>query len=245
VYNAEKYLDETVQSVLAQTYPLWELLIVIDCKSTDRSLEIAKKWESLYPQIQVLTSSQNLGVANNRNLGIQNAKGEFTAFLDSDDLWLPKKLEYQVLFMLEKNIDFSFHSYQQMDSKGTALAVHRLAPHQVSYTDLLKSNVIGCLTVMIKTSVLEKFSFMVDQPHEDFLLWLDILKKTGSAYGLSEVLARYRILPNSRSGDKKRAALERWSIYRNVLKLSLVESLYYFVIYACSAVRQRLGSSGL
>jgi len=240
VYNAELYLGETISSVLSQTYPHWELLIVIDAKSTDQSLSLAKEWSSKDSRILILESIANLGVANNRNYGIQKAKGDFIAFLDADDLWFPQKLEKQILFMTSKSIDFSFHAYQQINKSGQQLPLLRHVPDQITYTDLLKTNAIGCLTVMVRSSLLKQFSFKPHLPHEDFLLWLELLKHIPCAYGLNDVLAFYRIVPSSRSSNKKLAALDRWSIYRKVLGLNVLKSIYYFSFYSFIAIFQRL-----
>jgi len=239
VYNAELYLEETIQSVLSQSYPHWELLLVMDTNSKDQSLVLAKKWSQKDPRIKVLESATNKGVAHNRNYGIQEAKGEFIAFLDADDLWLPKKLEKQILFMNTHSIDFSCHSYQQINISGERLSLIRRVPQRMNYSDLLKSNQIGCLTVMVRSTLLKKFSFKPQLPHEDFLLWLELLQQTPS-YGIDEVLALYRVMPQSRSSNKKQAALDRWFIYRKILKLSLIKSIYYFAHYASTAVLQRI-----
>ncbi len=240
VYNAERFVDETIRSVLNQTYSNWELLLIVDAKSSDQALFICKNWQLRDPRIQVLEGPTNLGVANNRNNGIQAAKGEFIAFLDSDDVWLPEKLERQTSFMLKNRVEFSCHTYGQMAPDSSPLPLIRHCPPEITYVDLLKSNVIGCLTVMVRTSVIKQFSFNPLLPHEDFVLWLEILRKIPKAYGLDEKMALYRVLPQSRSGNKKQAALDRWNLYRQVLKLSFLETLYYFVSYAFKAVIQRV-----
>lgn len=236
VYNAERYLNETVASVVAQTYSQWELLLVIDNKSSDRSLELGKDWASKDPRIKVIESAENRGVANNRNHGIRIANGDYIAFIDSDDLWLPEKLERQLDFMVKDQIEFSCHDYQQMAADGSLLPIKRQCAPRTTYKDLLKNNVIGCLTVMIRTPLIKQFSFKEQTPHEDFVLWLEILRKIPEVRGLNLSLARYRVLPNSRSGDKKRAAFDRWYLYRKILGLSLLESIYYFTCYAVTAI---------
>lgn len=240
VYNVEKYLDATVTSVLAQTYPHWELLLIIDANSSDQSLSLSHKWTKQDPRILLLESPAHLGVANNRNQGILKATGDYIAFLDSDDLWHPQKLEKQVLFMTSQSVDFSYHSYQQIDSVGELLPLIRQAPKHINYNSLLKTNAIGCLTVMVRTSLLKQHAFSPNLPHEDFLLWLELLKQTPHAQGLSEVLAYYRVLPQSRSSNKKYAARDRWIIYRKILRLNFLASLYYFTHYSLTALGQRL-----
>lgn len=239
VYNCERYLDDTVRSVLAQTYQHWELLLIIDVKNSDHSLEKALAWGQQDSRIKILQSPENLGVANNRNIGIKSANGDLIAFLDADDLWLPQKLERQIDFMVKKNADFCSHTYQQIQEDGSLLPIIRRCRENATREDLLKSNDIGCLTVMIKSSLIKQFSFKSNQAHEDYVLWLEILEKTSIAYGLDEVLGYYRVLPQSRSADKKKAALDRWHIYRRVLRLSLTSSIYYFCHYALMALHQR------
>lgn len=239
VYNAERYLDETIRSVIAQSYPHWELLLVVDSKSSDNSLKQAKTWAARESRIKVLEGPGNLGVANNRNRGIKQARGEYIAFLDADDLWQSDKLKQQLDFMRSNDCLFSCHSYQQMTVDSEPLPILREPPPAITYSDLLKENTIGCLTVMIKSSLLKDFSFRSDVPHEDFVLWLEILKQIPHVHGLQENLALYRVLPNSRSGDKKRAAKDRWHLYRKVIKLSLVASCYYFACYVWRALKVR------
>lgn len=240
VYNVEKYLEDTIKSVLSQTYPHWELLLIIDANSSDASRSLAHKWSSQDPRILVLESNSQKGVATNRNQGILKSTGDYIAFLDSDDLWLPQKLEKQVLFMNSQRIDFSYHSYQQINPDGQILPLIRHAPKQINYTSLLKTNAIGCLSVMVRSSLIKHHSFRPNLPHEDFLLWLELLKETPQAQGLNEVLAYYRVLPQSRSSNKKHAARDRWTIYRKILGLNFIASVYYFTYYALTALRQRL-----
>ncbi|MEY4616747.1 MAG: hypothetical protein RJB66_1707 [Pseudomonadota bacterium] len=240
VYNAQDFLSATIESVLAQTYSHWELLLMMDAKSSDRSLLIAREWAARDQRIKVLESPEHQGVANNRNQGIAKASGAYMAFLDSDDLWRPEKLKKQLQFMQINQSTFSCHSYQQMSAAGQELQVIRRVPSQICYDDLLKENVIGCLTVMVESALLKRHPFKKDIPHEDFILWLDLLKEVPVAHGLDENLAQYRVLPQSRSGDKKRSALDRWHLYRHVLKLPLAKSLYCFAWYAFKALRVRL-----
>lgn len=240
VYNVEKYLDATISSVLAQTYSHWELLLIIDANSSDQSLSLAHKWAQQDSRILVLQSPAYMGVANNRNQGILKATGDYIAFLDSDDLWLPQKLEKQILFMTTHTLEFSYHSYQQIDPSGQLLPLIRQAPKYINYNSLLKTNAIGCLTVMVRSSLIKRHAFNPNVPHEDFLLWLELLKQIPQAQGLSEVLAHYRVLPQSRSSNKKHAAQDRWTIYRNILRLNIWVSLYYFMHYSLTALGQRL-----
>lgn len=241
-FNADAFIADTIQSVKAQTYPHWEHLIVVDHKSSDKTLEIVQKIAAQDSRIKLIEDVQAQGVAANRNLAIQKATGDYIAFLDSDDLWHPQKLERQVHFMITKNISFSFHSYQPISLDGQHLRLSRLTPTTVTYESLLADNCIGCLTVMLKNEANHRYFFQ-NEYHEDYCLWLDILKDKKVAYGMPEVLAYYRIVPNSRSNDKRKAALWRWQILHHREKLGLIASLAHFAQYAFNSLKYRLSKS--
>lgn len=207
-----------MDSVLAQSYSVWELLVVIDVKSTDSTKTIVEDYASKDPRIRLIEHAQAEGVSSNRNLGIKAAQGEYIAFLDSDDRWHPQKLEKQLDFMEKSQIKFSFHAFNVVNFSGDTVQFKREAPPSISYGDLLKHNCIGCLTVMLKKEILQNFYFK-NELHEDFCLWLDLLKDNNKAYGLPEFLADYRLVPQSRSHNKVQAAASRWSILREREKL--------------------------
>ena len=190
VYNAESFLEDTVNSVLKQTYQDWEMILIDDC-STDKSREIMEKLALMDDRIVPIYSEVNEGVANSRNKGIEKAKGRYIAFLDSDDLWKPNKLEEQVKFMKSKDIAFSFTGYEFINEDGERLGKIISIPSKVTYNELLKYNCIGCLTVMIDKKKVDKIE-MPKLKHEDFITWLSILKKDIDAYGINENLASYR-----------------------------------------------------
>lgn len=238
-YNAERFIAETMESVLAQTYQLWELLVVLDVKSADSTRAIVQSYANKDPRIRLIEHPQAEGVSSNRNLAIKSAKGEYIAFLDSDDKWHPQKLEKQLHFMEKKQIHFSFHSFNAVSFSGDTIQFKRNAPGIVTYSDLLKHNCIGCLTVMVKKEILKQTYFKNEQ-HEDFCLWLDLLKNGHKAYGMPDFLADYRLVPHSRSHNKMLAATSRWSILRQREKLGLVSSLLHFIAYTLSSLRLRV-----
>lgn len=237
-YNAEKYITETLNSVKFQSYSNWEHLIVIDTKTTDQTKTIVQRYADKDPRIQIILDPQAQGVAENRNLAIRHAKGEFLAFLDADDVWHTRKLDQQLHFMLSKQVSFSFHSYQRIQQDGRPLRSIRHAPQTVTYNELLNSNVIGCLTVMLKKDNFKNISFK-QESHEDFGLWLDLLKTQDAAYGMPENLASYRIVQNSLSDNKLKAAVRRWKMLRDREHLGLLRSVYHFAYYGLSALRIR------
>jgi glycosyltransferase involved in cell wall biosynthesis len=229
VYNSSHYIKETIASVLEQTYSYWEM-IIIDDFSDDESRNIIEDYVKKDKRIKALYNEKNIGTAQSRNRGIKLSKGKYIAFLDSDDTWLPKKLERQLKLMKEKNIPMSYVAYYTMDHKNTITAFHPVE-EQVSYTKLLKNpSMIGTLTMIYDTEKLGKFYFK-NIGHEDYIVKLKILKKIDFAVGINEPLAKYRIHNNSLSSNKIHAAKWVWNIYRDIEKLSLIKSLFYFLHY--------------
>lgn len=228
---------ESVSSVLAQSLGAWELLIIDDA-SSDGALTVANELAAQDPRIRVIVLKQNRGVAHARNAGIAQARGQYIAFLDSDDLWLPDKLESQIRFMTEHKIGFSFTAYRRFGADGSIRGLIK-APRCVTYGDLLKDNVIGCLTVVIDREIVPSF-FMPQAKHEDLACWLQILKSGIAAYGLQQDLARYRVSSESVSGKKRYSAVWRWRIYRDVEELSVLRAAWCFGHYSVKAVYKRL-----
>lgn len=234
-YNSEKYLDETIKSVLNQTFTDWEWIIVDDC-SKDNSTQIIKK--HIDPRIKLIENKKNLGVAESRNQGIKNASGNIIAFLDSDDLWAKNKLEEQIkLHKLEKYA-IVFSNYDNVNENGTSLGREVKSPEIVDYEQLLKSNYIGCLTASYNVSILGEKQYMKKIGHEDYVLWLSILKKGHKAINTNSCLAFRRVVKTSLSSNKLKAASWQWNIYRNVEKLSFLRSLYYFCFYITNAIKK-------
>lgn len=233
VYNAVSFINETIATVLAQTYSNWEL-IIIDDASTDQSLARLRAWAKDEPRIRLLQQSINKGVASARNLALKSAKGKYVAFLDSDDCWDPDKLTIQVDFMEGQNLAICHTAYRKIDSSGNVIAAKIKVDDKVNYYQLLKHNQIGFLTAMYNRALIGEVYF---KPigHEDFAFWLAILKKGYLSYGINSVLASYRIHANSISHHKLKAASFTWNIYRQVERLSLLQSLYYFTSYAFNA----------
>ncbi|WP_101773103.1 glycosyltransferase family 2 protein [Peptostreptococcus faecalis] len=230
VYNAEEYLAETLDSILGQTYENIEILC-IDDMSTDRSRDMLKEYASKSSKVVPILLEKNGGVSNARNIGIEKSRGRFIAFLDSDDVWLPEKIEKQINFMRENNYEFTFTSYQFIDSDSNLLNTVVKAKKELSYNDLLKHNAISCLTVVIDKKYVDNIH-MPNIHHEDYAAWLNILKKGHKAYGLDEKLALYRKRQNSLSGNKLKAAGWTWNILRHEEKIGFFKSVFCFSYYA-------------
>lgn len=234
LYNCSEFLDETLNSVLVQTYQNWEVIMVDDC-SSDNSVLIAQEFVEKDHRIKLIQLEKNSGAAVARNKAIEAATGRFIAFLDSDDLWMPNKLEKQVQFMLDQNIAFSFSAYEKIDEKGVPFDIVSF-PEEINYKQLLKTNVIGCLTAMYDVEQLGKVYMPVNTKREDFATWLAILKRVDYAYGMPDVLAQYRVYASQSSAKKTKMAKENWRLYRDIEKLGLLKSAYYFLHYAVRGV---------
>jgi len=234
MYNAEKFIGKTIESVLSQTYENWEMLIMNDV-STDNSLAVVSEFAKKDDRIKVVNTKKNMGVVKGRNYLIDLASGKYIAFLDADDYWHSEKLEKQVQFMEEKNAGISCTEYTRVRENGEKIN-EVVIKSEISYTDMLKNNYLGCLTVMYDVEKVGKRYFKELEKNEDYVLWLEIVKDVKIIYGLKENLAYYRVLDNSRSSNKVKTAKVRWEIYRKVEKLSLLKSIYYFLHYAVRAV---------
>lgn len=238
-YNAEKYIKESIESVLAQTYKNWELIIVDD-GSQDETKNIIQLYANRDERIKCIFLNINQGVANARNIAIQNANGRFLAFLDSDDLWMKEKLFEQIAFMKNNGYAFTYHSYGTFyDDKNKYKK--NLVPMSIDYNTLLKGNNTGsCIAVCIDRYVVKNI-FMPDCKHEDYVCWLNILKDNNlHGYGLMDVYGLYRIGKKSVSSNKIKCALWTWDVYRKSQNLSFCKSLYYFTFYVFYNLKKRL-----
>ena len=175
VYNAERFLEDTIKSVQKQSYKNWELVLVDDC-SKDSSSEIIEKLQNSDDRIRYIKLEKNSGAAISRNTGIKNAKGRFIAFVDSDDLWEKTKLEKQIEYMLRENIGFSFTSYRYMRENGEKTTKVAKAPKKIDYEGLLKNTIIGCSTVVLDRKIIGDFEMPLVKRGQDTATWLKILR---------------------------------------------------------------------
>jgi teichuronic acid biosynthesis glycosyltransferase TuaG len=224
-YNAERYLKEAMDSVLKQTYSNWEL-ILIDDGSSDNTVEVATKVAANDSRIKFYINPENLGVSNTRNKGISLANGEWIAFLDSDDIWKEKKLEKQLNFSKEKKSDFTYSGVCYISENGTPYKGLFEVPLITSYQELLKQNVITCSSVLIKKNLLETVEMERDDMHEDYAVWLRILKTGINAHGLNEPLLIYRISSTSKSGKKINSFKMTYKVFR-FIELNSANALFY------------------
>jgi len=236
-YNAVSYLSCAIQSAVDQTYNNWELLIVDDA-STDSTLELAFEWAKKDPRIKVLPLGENQGVTKARNTALGQASGKYIAFLDSDDLWDPLKLQTQINFMESRECQISYTAYRRIDENNKILG-HVSPPARITYPDLLKSNFIGNVTGVYNAKTLGK-QYLEDFRHEDYVAWLKLVKRAGEAFSVGQELASYRVYTGSISSNKLRTIGWQWRIYRESQALNLVKSAWLLACYGVYALLKRI-----
>lgn len=227
VYNASRFLMETADCVIAQTLPDWEWILVDDC-SSDSSQEIMRALAQKDARIKVFFLDTNQGSGPARNKAINEAQGDYIAFLDSDDFWSHDKLKKHVNFMEENNAVFSHTSYGFTNEQGKVIReTYHVSNVPVTYAMLLKKTEISCLTAMYNQKIIGKY-FMPDlRRKQDYALWLSILKDGHVSIPLDEELAMYRQVSGSATNNKFKLIIKHLKFLRNVEKLSLFSSLYY------------------
>lgn len=234
LYNGERFVAQTIESVLAQTYPYWEMLIIND-GSTDNSGQIALQYAEHDNRIQVITQ-HNAGSAAARNNGIRRANGRYIALLDADDLWEPNFLEAQISLLHNKQCVLVYGAHKRINENGEEILRPFVPPSSLTYNDLLKTCSITCLTALYDTKPYGKL-FLHEEfksLRDDYIYWLEILKTAGIAYGNTQIVGSYRILGNSVSRNKKKVIKPQFRVYKEVEHLNTLTSLYYL---ACWAVK--------
>lgn len=241
VYNAAAYLEKTAEMVRLQTFENWELILVDD-HSSDESRSIMEKLAVKDDRIIVMGQEAGVkGAANARNLGTQHASGRYLAFLDADDIWRADKLEKELAFLREKEASFVFTAYEFGDeeARGTGKIVH--VPEQLTYQKALSRTVIFTSTVLFDLTRIEKeLLYMPDVKSEDTATWWQILRSGHTAYGLDENLVIYRRPKKSLSSNKAAALSRIWKLYRKQEELPVLQSAWYFGLWALRATLRRL-----
>lgn len=236
-YNAGRYIEAAIRSVQDQTYRNWELL-VIDDGSRDETTRIVRDMAREDPRIRLYENPENMGTARTRNRGLDLSRGAYIALLDSDDLWLPGKLQKQYRLALKAQADIVYGSYEIVDEADQTLCRDFLVPERTDYPSLLKNNVIGCSTVLLRSEAIRGFRFTEEFYHEDYVLWLRLLQAGKKAVGVPEICVKYRVHSGGRAANKANSARQRWIIYRDCLKLPMGKSLYYLGCYAMNGLRK-------
>ncbi|EHO74819.1 hypothetical protein HMPREF9140_00146 [Prevotella micans F0438] len=239
MHNSAAFVGEAIESVLAQSYREWELIIVDD-ESTDASVSIVEAYAQKDSRIRLFRNPKPIKMPSApRNMGLSMAKGRYIAFLDSDDMWLPEKLTQQIPLMQNPQVAIVYSNYEKMTESGKKTGRVIKAPRQADYKKLLRGNVIGNLTGIYDKEKVGIVPFL-NIHHEDYAMWLSILKRGFIAQNTGTVAARYRLSSSSVSTNKYRVLSWQWNIYRNIEHISIMKSTIYFVSYAFKAFLKTL-----
>lgn len=229
-YNSEKYIEETIASIKAQTHSHWEHLIVDD-GSTDGTVSLVRSLAKEDSRIKLMQLKENSGSAIARNRGIKEAKGAYMTFIDSDDIWFPDFIENSIKEILNSGIHFVYSSYRRSNEQLEFIYSDFIVPTKVTYTDILKTNSISCLTAFIDISTLGKKEMPLVRKRQDMGLWLRYLKDIPYAKGILAPKAIYRIRQDSLSRNKKNLIRSQWYFYRKVENLSELKSAYFMLCW--------------
>lgn len=233
-YNAEKTIRQAIESVLAQSYRDFELLVINDC-SKDSTESIIEEYAAKDKRVKMISNPYNIGVSNARLKGLKAATGTWIAVLDSDDAWNPKKLEKQMALQKKTGALLLYTGSSFMDDEGNPINWVMNVPEKVTYRTLLKQNILSNSSSLCRKDLFSRYYVVGDGMHEDFALWLNILKNGVTAYGVNEPLLMYRISRNSKTGNKLKAAKMNWNTYRYV-GLGLCEACCYMVVYTVNGI---------
>ena len=236
-YNAGRFIEEAIRSVMSQTYRNWELL-VIDDGSSDNTVQLVQQLRREDSRITLLQNTKNLGVARTRNRGLDLCEGRYAALLDSDDVWHPEKLEKQLLLARETGAQVIYCSYSMVDENGAKTRQDFLVPEQTSLEQTLVQSVISCSTALLAPEVTDRYRFDDRYYHEDLALWIQLLQHGYQARGVTEVLAQYRVMEGTRAANKLRSAGYRWEIYRKMLRLSVFKSTVLLAKYGLLGLKK-------
>ena len=236
MYKGAAFVGETIESVLAQDYQNWEMIIVDDCSPDNGAgIAVVEAYASKDNRIKLIASKENRGSSGARNIALQAAAGECIAILDSDDLWHPEFLSRQLRFMQDKDASIVFSSYRRIDENTKEeILTPFIVPEKVNYKSLLKTCPIFPSTAIYDIKKSEKYFFneQLGSMRDDYVYWLAMLKNIDYAYGNKSILVDYRIRKDSVTASKKKVIKPQWNVLRNVEKLSLIECVYYLCCWA-------------
>lgn len=238
-YNCEKYIKDAIQSVKNQTYKNWKLIIIDDASTDNTIKEIEKNIKKIEAKTLLIKLHNHVGVAEARNIEINESKSKYIAFLDADDIWEKNKLEEQINFMKSNNYVFTYTSYTYL--KNNKQKQVKCFPNKLEYKQALGNTFILTSTVILDTEKIDKKLIkMPNVESEDTATWWKILKKGNIAYGLNKNLTIYRITPNGLSSNKFKNIKRTWNLYRKQENLTIIKSMYYFINYIFHATIKRI-----
>lgn len=239
IYNAEKYVKKTLSSIFAQTYKNIEIVLVDDC-SKDDSAQIIAHIKEQHPEIVYFRQPKNMGAGAARNKALELATGQYVAFLDSDDLWLPDKTARQVALMKEKNSPFSYAAIEMMDESGKTIKKKRNIKETCDYKYLLHNTIIATSSVIIDRRVLGDFRMPLRRGGQDYATWLMLLRGGAVACGINEVLVRYRVGSNSLSSNKFKSVKQVWEIQTQDEHINPILAMFHVGCFTINALKKYL-----
>ena len=238
-YNTERYIAQSIESILSQTYKNWELIIT-DGPSSDNTPSIIRRYCEQDKRIYLIIPNQHQGIAEARHTSIQNSHGRFLAFLDSDDIWVNDKLEKQVAFMLQNGFAFTYGNYEIIGMDGKPIGKVIRNGGIVDYHKYLKNTILGCGSVMVDKERIGEILQPSDSVNDDMGLWCSILRNGIKAYPINDVLYYYRIRDNGASSHRFKMMKSVWNVYRQQEKMTIYDAFCCFASYAFNAIQKRL-----
>lgn len=239
VYNAEKFLEETLNSVYAQTVGSFEIILVDDC-SKDCSAEIIARHKERHAEIVYHLQEKNMGAAVARNTALSIAKGRYVAFLDSDDIWQPEKTEKQLRLMEQTGAAFAFTAIEMINENGELIKKKRKIKEKVGYKFLLHNTVIPTSSVIIDRNKTGEFRMPLRRSGQDYATWLQLLRNGTIAYGVNEALVRYRVSSNSLSSNKFKSIKQVWDIQTKDEKINKFSAFFNVIGFGLNALKKYL-----
>jgi glycosyltransferase involved in cell wall biosynthesis len=238
-YNSEKFISETINSIINQTFTDWELIITDDY-SSDNSIGVIESFIKKDDRIRLYTLKSNQGAGAARNHSIKMAKGRYIAFCDSDDQWKINKLELQLNLMIKNNIVLSYSGYDVIGENGNYIRTI-YPPKIITFKKILSNNYIGCLTAIYDSKIIGKQYMPLIRKRQDWVLWITILKKIKKTEGINTSLATYRLRSNSISRNKFNLIIHNWNVYHQVLGYNKFKSvllmLNFIIHYAIKVIK--------
>ena len=235
-FKKRDYIKRSLDSVLNQTYKNYEIIIIYDDVNLD-DLSYIKKISENKSKIKIVINKENLGAGRSRNIGIENSSGKIIAFLDSDDEWLPEKLEKQLKFMLKNNYKFTFCNYDKIDNKKKVIKAN--SKSEINYNELLLDCEIGLSTVLLDRNIIEEDLFSPIKTKEDYLAWLKITRRNINAYSLSETLVIWNKSKKSLSSNLLQKLSDGFKVYYVYLNFNIFKSLYHLTILSINSLKRK------
>lgn len=239
VYNASNYIDRTLNSVFSQTYKNIEIIIVDDC-STDDTAKIIKEYEKTHSEIIYYLQEKNMGAGYARNKALELAKGQYVAFLDSDDLWMRDKIQRQLKLMKNRNCVFCYAAIEMINEKDKVIKKKRNIKETCDYDYLLHNTIIATSSVLIDRIALGDFKMSNRRGGQDYATWLMLLRDGKQAVGINEALVKYRIRNNSLSANKLKSLKQIWEIQTVDEKMRKISVIFNVLCFICNALKKYL-----